>query len=481
MQKRIISLIIFFSIIFFFAIAFNISPFLRGPGEYIPDWRWPYYFVNTISKIWAPLLLITILFGFIKKFDKNDAQIKNKEKKLITFLIIWAYLFIFSVLYFSRSGIFVLVERIVNPGENGQFTASLGITNIFSYLSNFNHIVSALEQHAKSHPPGGIVLFWFLNLIFQFFPKENFISNLVLHGSDFAMLWNGLLAGQKLTAVFSSILLPFLLTLPIIPIYYLGKLLFKAKTAFRSIAIYAVVPSVVFFVPLLDAFYSVFPLVSLILVIQGITKRNLGFLFLSGMVMGLGLFFTFSITPYFLIYLITLIILLYQKQNLINLSGRVFKYYTALLLGLSSFLILCLFFLRINLMETVFSIKLVYRSYFPWVFYNLYDFFIFTGIPVFILFVYLVKDFINKFLNYKAIKQNFLFLAFIITLITVDVLGVVRGETGRIYLFFVPILVLLVAHFLTDKIKFNTKFFMIFMLIQLMQVLVMQEFWVMLW
>jgi len=195
----------------------------------------------------------------------------------------------------------------------------------------------------------------------------------------------------------------------------------------------------------------------------------------------LGLFFTFSITPYFLIYLITLIILLYQKQKLINLSGRVFKYYTALLLGLSSFLILCLFFLRINLMETVFSIKLVYRSYFPWVFYNLYDFFIFTGIPVFILFVYLVKDFINKFLNYKAIKQNFLFLAFIITLITVDVLGVVRGETGRIYLFFVPILVLLVAHFLTDKIKFNTKFFMIFMLIQLMQVLVMQEFWVMLW
>ena len=357
MQKRIISLILVFSIIFFLAIAFNISPFLRGPAPYAPGWRWPYDFVNTLPKIWLPLTLILVILMFISKFDGKEQEIKKNEQKIIVFLLVWVYLFILSVLFFSRSGVFVLLSRIILPGENGQFTAALKIQNIYAYLLNFSNIVPSLYMHAKSHPPGAVVLFWGLNSIFRFFPKIDIIFNLIPTAKEVAKIWIGLFSYQKLTAVFSSVFFPFLITLPIVPIYFSAKRFYDAKTAFRSIIIYASIPSVILFVPLLDGFYNLFPIVSLLLLLKGIDKSNTWFLFLSGIILGIGLFFTLGLAPYLLFYLLILILYFYRKKYPLNSINTTLKNYLILILGILAFFI-ALLILNINIFTIYDSVRL---------------------------------------------------------------------------------------------------------------------------
>src|SRR6185503_9042706 len=112
------------------------------------------------------------------------------------------------------------------------------------------------------------------------------------------------------------------------------------------------------------------------------------------------------------------------------------------------------------------------RSYTTWLFYNLYDFFVFAGIPLTVIFFKQIK---------KFNRSDILFVSFLITLIIIDLSGSTRGETGRIWAPFLPFFVLPTVAYLTTKIKFSTKLFVGLLILQSLQILVMQEFWVMLW
>jgi hypothetical protein len=66
-------------------------------------------------------------------------------------------------------------------------------------------------------------------------------------------------------------------------------------------------------------------------------------------------------------------------------------------------------------------------------------------------------------------------------ILIVNFSGSVRGETGRLWTPYIPFMVLIVSGFLTNKLKLSTKLFAVILVLQIVQILVMQEFWVMLW
>ncbi len=480
MAKPIKNYFIYISLtflIFIIAIAFNISPYLRGPGPYPPDWRWAYLFANTIYKIWAPLIILVVIGILIKIVEELEFKTLIKNTKIIVVLfIISSFLFQISIVYFSRSGIGVLLHRIIDPNLNGYFTTSLHITNINTFLSGYSQNVLSFSMHAQGHPPGAILLYYLLNQIFSHFTLFNkFVTSIHIQHQDVNIVWSNLNTSQKSTAIFSMILIPFLSSLVLIPIYLSTKALYDIKTALRAVQLYIFIPSIVLFIPINDVFLPLFTMFSFTLLIFGLKSQKSYLVFLSGIIFSLGLFFSISILPVLLIMFLFLYLFNYKKSIA---AGLVF--YVAGLLVVP-------FILLLNAIDPLKMFLVLMsglpkgRKYSTWIVYNIYDFYIFSGIPVLVLFFIYLCNSCKQLFKKKILRVDLLFLSFILMVVLLDVSGSVRGEAARIWIPFYSFLVIIISKFITQDLQINKKYFMFLILLQCIQIIVMQEFWVTLW
>jgi len=184
---------------------------------------------------------------------------------------------------------------------------------------------------------------------------------------------------------------------------------------------------------------------------------------LSGIILSLGIFFSLSIIPIIIMLLIWLSL---KKDFSLEIKKKLLSKF------FFGFLIFPLLLLAFG--YNSFSNALVilhgqaHRSYFLWLFYNLYDFFLFTSLPVSILFFAKL---------WKKTKKGFS-LPLIITLIFLTLSGLSRAETGRIWLVMMPFVVIEGISFLKTK---NIKSFIFIFSLIVAQTLVISQFWVTLW
>jgi len=455
-SKKLLFIIFIVSTIFFLFVGFNVSPFLRGPGEWPPDWRWPYLFVNTLNRIWFPLIVITLILSLFYFLEKK----KLNSLISLVLLMVLSYFFQLSILYFSRSGISVLIHRIINPDLNGYFTEAIKIKNLGEFLANYQKNVLSFSMHATGHPPGSIIFFWLIEKMINVIPLfQTLIVNLIPKHQDVLSVWNSLTLSQKSTAVFSAFFIPSLGSLNIVPLFYIAKKLFNFKTALRSVLLAIFIPGLTLFTPLSDVLFPLFFLCSFFLFIKGLKEKNGLLISFSGLIFSLGLFFSLSLLPLIFIYFYYLI---KNKKLLIPFLAGLLSFY----------LLLFLFRYNVVLVSYILMTGLPKnRSYLIWLFYNLYDFSIFIGIPT--ITVYLTMFF-------KKIKEP-LFVSFTLMFLLLNFSGAVRGEVGRIWLPLIFFLVLTVSNFLSNKIKLSTMNFLVILFIQAAEILLIQEFWVTLW
>lgn len=477
--------ILFVTLLFLLAIGFDISPYLRGPSYYPPEWRWEYLFVNTLDKIWLPLIVMSfILFLFIKTESKKNVIIKYIPLFLI-FLVLLSYFFQLSVLFFSRSGIGVLLHRIINPELNGYFTAALSIQNIGNFLHDYNDLVLTFVYHAGSHPPGAILFFYGIEQGIRLFSMLIDITNTITSShADVRTIWNGLAPIEKATAMVASLLVPFISSFALVPLYYSADALYGQKIALRASFLYVFIPSLVFFIPINDALLPIFSITAFYLMVRGFAKNNNLLFFLSGAVLFAGVFSNLSLLPLLIFFLVFFLLQMYQKRLLWTKAFFI----TGLLFTSGFFLppLLLFLFFQFNFVEMSFIIMkhvphVHTRSYVLWIFYNLYDFLIFAGIPIAYVFFFAIKDGFVGLKKKILDKDNYILVAFVIMLLILNFSGSVRGETGRIWSVYMPFMVLIASIFVTKQMKFSTKLFLLFLFLQVIQILVMQEFWVMLW
>ncbi len=481
--SKTIGIICILSFLFFLAIGFDVSPYLRGPAPYPPDWQWPYLFINTFHKVWFPLLVLIGIIFIVFYIEKNIVSFRKNEKKLLLFFVFLSILFQVSILYFSRAGIGVLVHRIINADLNGYFTASLMITDYSNFFESYNKIVLSLPQHAQGHPPGAILFFSGINIISSYFPgASEFTQSLIPLHTDVKTIWLSLLPTQRLAALISIPIILLLSSSSIIPLYYLGKYLYGVEVGIRSIFLYMVIPSVILFVPLNDIFLPFFSLVPFLLFLIGLTKNNMFFLFISGLIFFIGLFLSVSVVPVLLFFFLFYLRKYIKRQKLIQ-EINLLNFLT-FMIGLFIVPILLYVIYGFNFLEMI-RILLIglpeSREYTTWVFYNMYDFFIFLGIPIATYYFISIIKHISLTFKKKTKNIDLVLITSFVIIVALNLSGTVRGEVSRIWLPFVPFFVLAVGYAITKEKKLTTFDFLIILTIQATQVLIMQEFWVMLW
>lgn len=477
-QNKLAVFIACLTILICIVIGYDFVPFLRGPAPYPPDWQWEYLFVNTVHKLWVPAFFIAAILFFAFFLEKrSESVIKRHEIKILLACMLLFFILQLAISYFSRAGIGVLVNRIINPDMNGYFTAANSIENIPLFLATFNEQVLSLPQHAQGHPPGAILFFWAIeHLLRPFTSLFSFLESLPVSHDDVLLTWQGLSLSEKMTALFTAVGIPFLAGFSPVLVYYIGKYLYSVRVGIRSAFLLMTIPSMLLFIPINDVFLPLFPLASFLWFIQGMREEKKYKLLLSGFIFSVGLFFSLSIVPLLFIFAVYLC-LIKNIQSIVS-NGLVFSSGLILLP-----LVLFLFFTynTIIVSQTLLSGLPEYRQYWTWVVFNLIDFFIFLGIPLCIFFCMVLFHLGKNVLKAKIKREDLLSIGFICMLFLLNISGAVRGEVARIWIPFYPFLALILAWFLTKEIKIKSSIFLLILFLQFVQVLVMQEFWVMLW
>ena len=434
-QKRsIIFWTIFVCLVFFGLLVTDTTPYLRGFADWPFQWRWGYYYIPTWIKLWAPSGVFLLLCWAYLTNCKNIFLIFSLS-------ILWQV----SLLYFGRSGIFVLVSRIIQPDANGYFTAAIHTTNFLDLIRNYPQKLLTFSQHARVHPPLAILPFWLVN---KFFELVDIPNNFAPKTEGIKVIWQTLTNSQRNTAILGSILAPVLSSFAIFPLFYWAKKLGK-KTALTSLFFFILLPSLSLFLPLNDTFLPIFSCSVLLLI-------SLDKFFWAGILAGIGTLFSFSLLPVWFFCLIS---------NIKNVNKTI-KFSFAFL-GIFLIMNFVFGFDILKTSTTIFS-GTAKRDYLPWLFFGPLDFFIFSLIPISIAFFASIKNYSKS-------------LLLLITILILDLSGASPAENGRILITLSPILIVYAVDYLEKHYKFNKKDFLIFFALGFVQIILMTEFWVTLW
>lgn len=458
--------------VYILTLLFALLVFLRKiPLGKEGEWVWKYYRdINFWWRAFFPLgifILIYPLFLLYRKVKESPAKSQKQVRLSLYILLVLLFLFTFlvkiSFQYLTPLGLEGNVVVLSYPWISGYFTESQVMKMNREYFSDYPDKVT--YYHPKLHPPLMTLL---CRGITKLFYRSPFLTRSFLTLSSHSILDAGrvfkflenkekwhLKDYQKAALIFMGILLPFLSSLGIIPLFLLLK---KEKNALPLTLLYPFIPSLLLFSPTLEELLPLFVLLSLYFFRQ---KNSTGY-FLSGLSIAIGSLFSLSLL------LILPFILLFERN-------RDYSLYFYSLSGFLAVIFLFQAFTGFSLFKYLFHLlpaftekgRVAYlrtsgagRSYFFWIFYNPFEFFTFVGIPLsYLFFIGFPSSSLSNKLSFLGI---FVFLNFS---------GISLSEVGRLWLFLAPLLFLSAAK---GAKKIPTQQLFLLPLFQFIQALLMK-------
>lgn len=458
----IITLILLIALSYWSLLLFKI-PLLQS----LWYWFWEFNY-KPLSEIWLiPILIIAIIFVFyfIKKYS-------NRTKLHIFFLILLGFSIQFSFGLIEGRGLNGLKDRLLITGHS-EFARIASKENNLGYIaSNYENLLDSnrLGQYPQSKPPGTL-------LTYMLFQKLSNAINPVESEQD------------KLDrfTTFACFWFPFICYLALIPLYLISKK-FLGEDAIFPCILYTFIPNVTLSTLNLDqALYPLLFLLCLLFVINAISKKSIKYAVLSGFFIYLSLFISFSLVPALLFFLLIAIThFLFEEDKKAVLIKYVYIFGIAIL----TFVILQLIaYITINydIIERYTKAIQFHSEWKGWVptfrktiyfaILNIIEFASWIGFPIVIIYL------LNTYSSVKAIfmkKQNLIdlySLAYIIVIIATALLGKTKGETARLWIFFVPMIYFFISYEIERLFKEKKWLFVYFIVfIQFITILIIKIF-----
>jgi hypothetical protein len=442
--RRITRFIFFASLLFSGLIALDVFPALRGQIDALPPdaiWVW---LRKTPRLLWlAPCALGLALYGFgvwhLVRHGKTRA------------LLLWAFVgtALLSLLLMTLEGgpLNVLAIRtasiLVNDYQDGRFQ----IADMAATLRDWPAFMQAYQTRHTGGialaPPGLVVAY---DASWQFFQQVPSLAQPIGQVLRLAQCQNSTLTAwsdAQWASGFFQMLMPLWAALAVAPLYGLGRLVFGEATARWAVALFPLVPGVLLFMPRFNVWYVLIAVVMLHLLWQGLLRPSGWRIFAAGFVLSVGIFCNLSLIPLGLLAGLTMLAIGWSEQRpdlrfairaviLFGLGNTLLWVIYAVLTGTTPFDILRAAFAQHYALN---------RPYWPWVILHPYDMFFFIGIPLTGLALWQ-----GIHLRRMEKRPAVFALAAMLTLLAIVFSGTARGETGRVWLFFSPVWLLLAAH-----------------------------------
>lgn len=423
------------------AILLDVSPFLRGGF----GWRWPYQLAvgRVLPLLVAVGLYVSGCWLLLRRTGRNWP------------LLWWAFagsvvLPLAALTVRTDDLLFELFARTISGMTTGPHLAAARLDWAAGEWLDwpvFMDSMMGLSGHVALSPPGNTLVYGGLNRLLSavpgvsdplfraLLPLQCHNSNLLNYTpAEWASAWFG-------------ILMPLWAALAVFPLYGVGRVLGMARQRW-VLTWWPLVPSLVIFAPTWNTLYPALSVAAFWLLLIGLRRqRGYGWAFGAGLLVSWLTFANLSLVPFLgFMGLYVLLALLSDAGWQVRLLDwqRMLMLWGSLVAG--SAIIWLIFWLVSGVSPlAIFVTSLtphleLDRPYLPWLWNHTWEWVLLTGLPL--VAVWLLAAVGKRKL---LAQQPVVGLTLLLTLLIVLLSGTARGETGRVWLFFAPLVLLAAA------------------------------------
>jgi len=453
------------------AFALNLNPYLRGPDE----WRWAYAVPSDPARLWIPALTLSLYLIltliWIKQATRRPPSSSRWQRRVLLLALVLAVPLIQASLLAigDRDILRPLFYRTVSAGASGVFSVGSTIEDAADFLRRYPTLMPTFPVHPQRYPPGLPLLFYLARRILETFPSLNDLLGFRLRLYQCHDLTLMRLSNATISTAIIQMALPLLSGFTLLPLYGLARQAYGQRTAAWAVALYPLVPSFALWSARWEQFYPFLASLSWYLLYLGLTRTRRSALLAAGLTLSLASLLNFGNLALLLpMALFALFWLRTQPSVTSNLQSLISNL-LAFLVGLTSPWLIYQFAFGTGFLD-IWRVSMSYhlgldRGYWTWLGYHLYDFFVFLGLPLALLFlIALVKatrDLLQpitcrsplaarrRYSRHPQSAIDTLTLSFALGLLLLDLSGTSRGEVARVWLFLTPFAVISAARGLT--------------------------------
>lgn len=480
------------TVILIAAVWFDWWPWLRGNDE----WRWPLRPSLMPDRFVVPIgvlaLYALIAAGWLRRF-KRSAMPHRHETIFLVFLTLAAPVIQLALAYgVSRAPLLEFFGPTVSVHNSGYFTTAVDTPDLGQLLAHYPAIMPSLPIHAQSHPPGPIVAQW---LSWQFFqaigPAADGLAlslrTLQCHNPGLMALANAQIASASL-----GMLLPLIGGLAVWPLFAFGKRVAGERAAALAAAVFPITPLFAMWPAQWDQLYPLLLLLGLYFIHAGLERNSWRRIFIAGVPLSIASFF--SVGNFVLMVIVGLYgaaWLWFQRASHPRSVARSLGLLLVLALGCASVWLTYWLIYGVNPLDVIatgarlaFESTTGNRTYGAWLIGNPIDFAVFLGVPLILMLGVGCAAWLRHRLQSKAgddgpaaVGAAALVAATGGTLIALILSGIVRGEVGRLWLYFGPLLALIAAYAVASYASRLTHYSLLVMVLLAAQLFVMNTRW----
>ena len=430
-------------------LALDLYPALRGPDE----WRWAYGQPGTYRRLWLPALLFcvhTLVSGYF-------LYSRKRPWLALLWVVLFTPLLQLGLLYMDHPDpVAQLFYRVISHQANGflQVGAVSAETETHTFLANFVANMPSYPIHPQRHPPGLSLLYlWTHQLIGQFPQFADQVGNSLrgyqCHNFDIMYLPNTSLASAIL-----QLPQPVYAGLMALPLYRFAQRFSGERVALLSVLIWPLLPGVALWSTTWNILYGVFTIGVLLLIMRGLTRRALWCFVAAGILLSLATFFTFG--NILIIGLAGTLALVWLAANWKQRPPWGWLILAAALcsFGISSIWLFAWLYAGLNpfdVFDEAMSTHLnLNYDYWTWVVFHPWDFFVFLGVPLALLWVYATGHAVWKREKWQS-TTTILAIAFCINLLVMIFSGTSQGEVARVWAFLYPMALVIAVSQLSTR------------------------------
>jgi len=341
-----------------------------------------------------------------------------------------------------------LAFRQYSDFTSGYFTVGVRVNDLQGWLARFAQEMESYSVHVERHPPGLPMIFWLGVQLLRPFPALAAALEPTLRPLACFDLRPGELDSVQIGAGLFGILVETIAawSVPVLLFAFVRRIANDRAAAVAAL-LYPLIPGALMWASQWDRSFGLFTLAALLLVeamlAAPLSGRGLLAAFACGLVLFLGTLMSFGNIPIGMISGLYALVRIWESERMRLWPARLAQGALALagLAGPWSALVLLTGFDLLGSYNTAMRLHLALeRDYWPFVLWHPWDILTFAGLPLAVIALFLAWR--------RALALAF---AWVATLAALSLLHVARGETGRVWMYFAPVIVALASLWLTDR------------------------------